>query len=153
MKLTIKVEDPNTPDIVSLLEMHLALMHAQSPPESVHALDVEALRVPEITFWTVREDGGLLACGALKELGCGHGELKSMHTLAAARGKGVATALLNAVMQEASNRGYARLSLETGSMEEFEPARNLYERHGFTTCPPFGDYSLDPNSVYMTREI
>ncbi len=149
--MRIEVDDPTRADVLALLEEHLADMYATSPPESVHALDPTALTVPSITFWTVREDGALLGCGALKELDAGHGEIKSMRTATAARGRGVAGLLLTHILATAQQRGYARISLETGSQEFFAPARRLYQRAGFVVCGPFGDYRPDPNSVFMTR--
>ena len=128
-------------------------MRRISPPESTHALPIEGLRKPEITFWTVWEDGELLGCGALKELDPQHGEIKSMRTATRHLKKGVAKTLLDYILGEAARRGYRRLSLETGSMEAFEPARQLYARAGFTYCAPFADYIKDPNSVFMTREL
>ncbi len=108
---------------------------------------------PEITFWTVWENDELLGCGALKELDPQHGEIKSMRTSARHRRQGVATALLTHILEEARRRGYKRLSLETGSNEAFAPARSLYATFGFTSCEPFADYSLDPYSVFMTRQL
>jgi putative acetyltransferase len=137
----------------ALLEEHLRSMYELSPPESVHALDLTELRRPEITFWAVWEGEELLGCGALKELGPRHGEIKSMRTASAYRRKGVARAVLAHIIDEARRRSYARLSLETGSMAAFEPARKLYESFGFTYCEPFADYVLDPNSVFMELEI
>jgi len=128
-------------------------MALHSPPESVHALDIEALRKPEITFWTVWENGELLGCGALKELDSQHAEIKSMRTSSLHLRKGVAKNLLKYMLEEASRRGYSRLSLETGSMEAFEPARKLYAAFGFTYCEPFADYLEDPHSVFMTRRL
>ena len=128
-------------------------MYELSPPESVHALDLAALRRPEITFWTAWDDGALLGCGALKELDRAHGEVKSMRTAANQRRKGVARAMLEHIVAEARARSYARLSLETGSMAAFLPARRLYEGFGFTYCAPFADYTDDPNSVFMTRTL
>ena len=126
-------------------------MHGLSPPESVHALDIGALRAPGITFWTVWSHAELLGCGALEELDPGHGEVKSMRTAMAHRGKGVGRAMLGHIIAEARTRAYARLSLETGSTEAFAPARRLYESLGFSYCGPFEDYTEDPNSVFMTR--
>jgi len=126
-------------------------MHALSPPESVHALDLAALRKPEITFWTAWSRGELLGCGALKALGPAHGEIKSMRTTSTRRRTGVGRAMLEHIIAEARTRSYTRLSLETGSMEAFAPARRLYESFGFTFCAPFADYTEDPNSVFMTR--
>lgn len=128
-------------------------MRAISPPESVHALDLDGLRRPEITFWTAWSGNALLGCGALKELSPDHGEVKSMRTARAHRRSGVARAMLAHIVAEARRRGYERLSLETGSMAEFAPARSLYERFGFRYCEPFAGYVDDPNSVFMTRRF
>jgi putative acetyltransferase len=128
-------------------------MYSISPPESVHALDLDGLRKPEISFWTVWSGGDLLGCGALKELNARHGEIKSMRTATAHLRKGVARAMLSYIVAEARKRKYTRLSLETGSQPEFEPARRLYESFGFEYCPPFEGYVLDPNSVFMTKVL
>ena len=151
--MDIKIDDLSGPEVHELLREHLRSAALHSPPESVHALDVEALRRPEITFWTARENGELLGCGALKELDSRHGEIKSMRTSATHLRKGVAATLLNHILGEAARRGYRRLSLETGSMEAFEPARRLYAKFGFNYCGPFADYVGDPYSVFMTREL
>lgn len=151
MDLIIREDDLQGPEIIALLEQHLALMFSVSPPESVHALDLEGLRGQDVTVWTAWRRGRLLGCGALKELEPGHGEIKSMHTAAAFRGQGVGAAVLLHLLDEARRRGYRRVSLETGSMPAFASARSLYQRHGFSTCSPFGDYADDPNSVFMTR--
>jgi putative acetyltransferase len=151
--MEIRVDDLSGPEIRELLEEHLQQMHRQSPPESVHALDLEGLRQPDITFWTVWDDGQLLGCGALKELDTGHGEIKSMRTSETHRRRGVGRAVVEHILAVARSRGYSRLSLETGSQKAFEPARRLYEGFGFVYCTPFGDYTLDPNSVYMTRTL
>jgi len=166
--LEIAVDRPDAPEVVVLLEEHLADMFATSPAESVHALDVAGLLVPEVTFWTARDSTGPggpdeppLGCVALKTLSpdpgtehsAGHAELKSMRTRAAARGRGVGTALLATVLAEAERRGLARVSLETGTEDFFAPARRLYRAHGFVECPPFGDYVLDPHSVFLTLDL
>jgi putative acetyltransferase len=151
--VNIRVDNLTGPEIAALLNEHLASMHTHSPPESVHALPIEKLRGPDITFWSVWENGELLGCGALKELDPQHGEVKSMRTSSKHLRKGVGRAVLNHIIDEAKRRGYRRLSLETGSMAAFEPARKLYQRAGFTYCKPFGDYVEDPNSVFMTMEI
>jgi putative acetyltransferase len=151
--MNIKIDDLKGPEIYELLQEHLRNMALHSPPESVHALNIEALRKPEITFWTVWESGELLGCGALKELNSQHGEIKSMRTSSAHLRKGVAKNLLKHIIGEARRRGYRRLSLETGSMEAFAPARKLYAGFGFTYCEPFADYVEDPYSVFMTREL
>ena len=144
---------PERADVRILLEEHLADMFATSPAESVHALDVGALAGPAISFWTAREDGILLGCGALTDLGAGGAEIKSMRTARDARGRGVAGGLLGRLLAEARERGFNRVSLETGSQDYFAAARRLYLRHGFAVCPPFADYTADPNSVFMTLEL
>ena len=151
--MDIKIDDLKGPEIYELLQEHLRSMALHSPPESIHALDIEALRKPEITFWTVWESGELLGCGALKELDSQHAEIKSMRTSSLHLRKGIAKHLLNHILEEARRRGYSRVSLETGSMEAFEPARKLYASFGFTYCEPFADYVEDPYSVFMTREL
>lgn len=151
--MEIKIDDLESPAIHELLRQHLTNMAEISPPESVHALDLTALKKPDITFWSAWEDKDLLGCGALKELDAGHGEVKSMRTVTAHLRKGVARRLLETILDEAGKRGYTRVSLETGSMAEFEPARRLYASFGFEFCKPFGDYVDDPNSVFMTRSI
>lgn len=140
-------------EVHALLQTHLDTMAVHSPPESRHALDLSGLRVADVTFWTVWEGDVLIGCGALKELSPEHGEIKSMHTAAAHRGKGVAGLIVDHVLATAKARGYTRLSLETGSPEGFAPARALYARYGFTYCGPFGDYKEDPYSVFMTLAL
>jgi putative acetyltransferase len=151
--MIIKTDDLKGLEIQALLQEHLDSMKLYSPPESIHALDIEALRKPGITFWTVWEKGELLGCGALKELDPHHGEIKSMRTSTQHRRRGAARAMLTHILEEARRRGYKRLSLETGSNEAFAPARSLYAAFGFTFCEPFGDYSLDPYSVFMTLQL
>ncbi len=151
--MQIRIDDLRGPEIQALLETHLDHMRAISPPESVHALDLDALRVPEITFWTVWDGETLAGCGALKEIEADHGEIKSMHTAAAYRGRGVAATLLKHVVETARTRGYNHLSLETGSTHHFTAAQTLYSRNGFTECGPFGSYQLDPHSLFMTRSL
>lgn len=151
--MDIRVDDLRGPEIALLLEEHLRSLRALSPPESVHALDLEKLRRPGITFWTVWEGSELLGCGALKELDARHGELKSMRTAAPHLRKGVASTLLRHIIEEAKRRSYLRLSLETGAPAAFVPARSLYARFGFQVCGPFTGYVEDPNSVFMTREL
>jgi len=151
--VTIELDDPARPDVRELLDEHLADMFATSPADSVHALDHSALSAPGITFWTAREDGLLLGCGALKQLDDSAGEIKSMRTTPAARGRGIAALLLTRILADAQERGFEQLYLETGSEEFFAPARRLYDRHGFTDCPPFADYTLDPHSVFMQRTL
>jgi putative acetyltransferase len=151
--LTIRRDDLSGPEIRALLEEHLRSMHELSPPESVHAFDVDKLRQPDVTFWSVWSGVELVGCGALRELDSRHGEIKSMRTVPVHRRNGVARAVVAHIIEEARRRSYARLSLETGSMKAFEPAQRLYESFGFVRCPPFGDYREDPNSVFMTREL
>ncbi len=151
--MVIKPDDLTGPAIAALLAEHLHEMKQISPPESVHALDLEGLRRPEITFWSVWDGNRLAGCGALKQLTRAHGEVKSMRTALAYRRQGVAGRLLEHIMAEARRRGYVRLSLETGSMPHFEPARRLYRKYGFTDCAPFANYVPDPNSVFMTRRL
>ncbi|QEO09397.1 GNAT family N-acetyltransferase [Protaetiibacter larvae] len=141
------------PRVLRLLEDHLADMFAESPPESVHALDVSGLQHPSVTFWVLSDGDEVLGCVALKQLDPTHGELKTMRTDAAARGRGFGRLLLEHVLAEATARGYRRISLETGTQEFFRPARTLYARAGFVETGPFADYRLDPFSVFMTREL
>jgi putative acetyltransferase len=149
----IRVDDLRGAQIIRLLEEHLRNMHEITPAESVHALDLSGLRRPEVTMWSAWEGAELLGCGALKQLDGEHGEVKSMRTLRAQLRRGVATAILLEIVAESRRRGYRRLSLETGSMAAFEPARALYARFGFQPCGPFADYTDDPNSYYMTLEM
>lgn len=149
----IRIDPLTGPEIAALLQEHLDDMRLHSPPESIHALDLEKLRAPGITFWSAWEDDALVGCVALKELDPGHGEIKSMRTARAHRGRGIGVALLRHVLDEAAARGYRRLSLETGSMAAFVPARTLYARFGFEPCGPFAQYAEDPHSVFMTRAI
>lgn len=152
MQLVIAVDDPWAEDVRALLDRHLGFAHDESPPEHVHALTPERLVDPAVTFFTARREGELLAVGALKELDASHGEVKSMHTSAPARGQGIARAMLGHLLSVASSRGYERVSLETGGTEAFGPARTLYESVGFVRCEPFGDYTVNEFSVCMTLE-
>ena len=151
--MKIREDDVRGAEILALLELHLADVARHSPPESVHALDLEALRAPDVTMWTAWEADDLLGCGALKELNPRHGEIKSMRTAETHLRRGVGAWILEHLIAEARRRSYRRLSLETGSMEAFAPARRLYERFGFEECPPFADYRPDPYSVYMTLRL
>jgi putative acetyltransferase len=151
--MEIKIDDLSSPEIAEFLEEHIREMKSVSPPESKHALDLEGLRKPEIRFWTVWQDGRIVGCGAMKKLAANHAEIKSMRTMASCRGKGIASMLLTHILNEARLQGYQRISLETGSMPFFEPARNLYAKYGFENCPPFSRYNEDPNSVFMTRKL
>ena len=151
--MEIKRDDLTGPEIQELLREHLVNMAEHSPPESIHALSLEELRQPNITFWSVWHGGELLGCGALKELDPQHGEIKSMRTASAHRRKGVAARLLEYILGEAKRRKYKRVSLETGSMDAFIPAHRLYANFGFKECGPFADYAEDPNSLFMTIEL
>ncbi len=151
--MRILVDDLQGPEIIALLQEHLAEMRSVSPPESVHALDLPGLRKPEITFWTVWLGSELAGCGALKQLGPEHGEIKSMRTARHHKRKGIAASVVRHILGEAARRGYRRLSLETGSQPHFAPARSLYASFGFQNCGPFGDYVEDPNSVFMTKVL
>ncbi|TRZ37937.1 GNAT family N-acetyltransferase [Niallia circulans] len=151
--MIIKIDDLRGPEIAALLEDHLYSMTLHSPPESIHALDLDGLRKPEITFWSAWENGELLGCGAVKELDQTHAEVKSVKTSSAHLRKGVAQQIMLHILEAAKTRGYTRLSLETGSMEAFLPARKLYEALGFTYCGPFADYILDENSLFMTKSL
>ncbi len=151
--IRIERDDLTREPVHELLREHLANMYEWSPPESVHALDLGKLRSPDITFWTVWDGAQLLGCGALKELDASHGEVKSMRTPRALRGRGAGKAVLAHIVQEARRRGYRRLSLETGTQDGFAPARTLYRSFGFTECGPFADYREDPNSAFMTLEL
>jgi putative acetyltransferase len=151
--MKIEIDDLTRPEIHALLEEHLQNMRALSPPESVHALDLDKLRRPDITFWTAWDGSVLVGCGALKQLERRHGEIKSMRTPAALRRRGAGRAMLTHIIDVARSRAYERLSLETGSNEPFRPAQLLYRSFGFDYCGPFGDYAEDPNSVFMTLRL
>ena len=151
--LQLRVDDLRGPEIAALLGEHLRCMEETSPPESRHALDLDGLRQPEVTFWTAWDGPELAGCAAMKEVDAQHGEVKSMRTSSQHLRKGVAAHLLAHLIDEARRRGYTRLSLETGSMSYFEPARQLYRSFGFKECGPFASYRRDPNSVFMTQEL
>jgi putative acetyltransferase len=153
MKLHIVEDDLSGPEIAALLRLHLDEMFGWSPPESVHAMPIERLRQPDVTFYAAWDGAVLAGCGALKHLEGIHGELKSMRAAPAYRGRGVGKAILLHLLAEARKRGYARVSLETGRPDAFLPARRLYEAHGFVECPPFADYVLDDFSVCLTRTL
>ena len=153
MHLQIDVDDPRRDDVRALLETHLTFAGSHSAPEDVHALDVDGLSDPSVVFVSARHDGRLLGVGAVKVLEEGHGEIKSMHTLAEARTRGVGRALVDHLVEVARARGLQRLSLETGSMDAFAAARSLYDRAGFEVCEPFGDYRPSRASVFMTRPV
>ena len=151
--MRILEDDLTSPAITNLLREHLDDMHAITPPESVHALDLESLKGPDITFWSAWNDDALIGCGALKELDPESAEIKSMRTVVTHRGKQVASRILEHLMDVAARRGYTCLYLETGSMEAFAAARNLYAKYGFIVRGPFGAYEDDPNSVFMERRL
>jgi len=149
--MQIRAGQLDRPEVIALLREHLQGMAELSPPESCHALDLDGLKRPDVSFWSAWDGDSLLGCGALKQLDAGHGEIKSMRTADAHQRRGVAAALLEHILDEAARRGYRRLSLETGSMAGFEPARRLYARYGFEPCGPFACYRDDPNCVFMSK--
>jgi len=149
----IGIDDPRAADVRALLAVHLTFARSQTPPEDAHAMDVDGLLDPAVTFFSFRAGGTLLAVGALKQLDPQHAEIKSMHTAQDARGRGVGRQMLEHLIAVARERGYRRLSLETGSMASFAPARALYARAGFDVCGPFADYRESPNSTYMTLRL
>lgn len=146
-------DDPRAADVGALLERHLAFARSHSPPEDVHALGVAGLVEPEVSFYSFRSGEELLAVGALKQIDARHGELKTMHTAEAARGRRIGGAIVDHLLAVARARGYERVSLETGSMDAFAPARRLYARAGFTPCGPFGEYRASANSTFMTLAL
>jgi len=153
VNLRIVVDDLSGPEIAEFLNEHIEEMQSVTPPESKHALDLDGLRKPEVTFWSVLAGAELVGCGAIKELDATHGEIKSMRTSPRYKRLGIASRLLEHVVAEARRRGYERLSLETGSFEFFAPARALYAKHGFVPCGPFAQYKEDTNSVFMTKML
>ena len=150
MELDLAVENPIAPDVSAVLARHLAVMHEETPAEHVHALQAKRLQDPAVTLFGARHDGVLLGVGAIRRLDDAHAELKSMHTLAEARGQGIGRAMLRHLLRVASARGYERVSLETGTMAAFGPARRMYQSAGFRPCEPFGEYTVNPYSVCMT---
>ena len=151
--MEIKLDDLTGTEIAELINGHLTSMATHSPPESIHALNLKELNKPGITFWSVWEGNELVGCGALKELDMNHGEIKSMKTSPSYLRRGVASRMLEHIINVAKERNYKKLSLETGSMDAFKPAHKLYESFGFQYCKPFADYKEDPNSVFMTKEL
>jgi putative acetyltransferase len=147
------IDDPRAEDVRELLQRHLAFTSSHGPPEDCHALDVDGLLDPAVAFFSFRDRGGLLAVGALKRLDGDHGELKSMHTAEAARGRGIGRAMVQHLIAVARDGGFQRLSLETGSTSAFAPSRALYASAGFTPCAAFGDYSPSQNSIFMTLSL
>ena len=146
----IEIEDPRNPEVNALLERHLAFCHATTPLEHAFALHLDELRAPTVTFFALRQERTLLGVGALKELDRTHGEIKSRHTAAVARGLGVGRAMVDHLLGAARGRGYTRVSLETGTTEAFAPARALYTNAGFVPCGPFADYADSPDNTFMT---
>lgn len=151
--IEIKIDPLEDEGVINLLKEHLKDMYANSPAKSVHALDIKALKDPSITFWSASNNTEVLACIALKELDSKHAEIKSMRTSLNAKNKGIATKLLLHVIEISKQRKYEKISLETGSIEFFKPARNLYEKHGFSYCEPFANYTIDENSKYMNLNL
>ena len=151
--MQITPESPLTADLALLMARHTAAMHADTPPESIHMMDASQLAIPEVQFFVGREAGVAVAMGAFKRIDAQHAEVKSMHVLFEARGRGLSRIMLDHLMAAAKAAGYLRLSLETGSQAMFQPAVRLYEKAGFERCPPFEGYTLDPNSIYMTRTL
>jgi len=153
MAFDVRVDDLRGAAVRALLHEHLAMAVAHSPPGAVHALDLDGLRAADVTFWSVYDGDELIGCGAMRELDATHGELKSMRTATAHLRRGVAAHLLRHMLTTARQRGYRRLSLETGNTPAFAPARALYRRFGFARCAPFGDYVDDGFSLCMTRQL
>lgn len=151
--LTIGRESPLGPDLALLMARHTADMHADTPPESIHMMDAGALASDDVSFYVMRDGAEPVAMGAFKRIDAGHAEIKSMHVLAEARGRGLSRRMLEHLLTEARAAGFTRLSLETGVQPTFVAARALYAKAGFTECPPFEGYSPDPNSVFMTKEL
>jgi putative acetyltransferase len=151
--MIIKPDDLSGTAIRALIQLHLDNMAEISPPESCHALAIDSLKSPHISVWSAWDNDELMGCGALMALDATHGEIKSMRTATAHLQKGVAAAILEHILHVAKERSYTRLSLETGSADEFIPARKLYEKYGFEECGPFADYTLDPLSTFMTKVL
>jgi putative acetyltransferase len=149
--IVIAAESPLGADLHLLMQRHTEAMHAETPPESIHMMDASELAVPEVSFFVMRDAGAPVAMGAFKRIAPGHAEIKSMHVLHEARGRGLARVMLDRLVAEAAAAGMTRLSLETGVEPGFAAARGLYERAGFSECGPFEGYALDPNSVFMTK--
>ena len=149
----IAIDNPGSADVRALLDKHLAFAKRESPPEDVHALEIEELLAENVSFFAIRENGALVGVGALKQLDESQVEVKSMHTAQAARRRGVGRAMVDHLIGIARARGYRRVSIETGSTAVFAPARALYASAGFEPCGPFGEYQPSPNSAYMTLEL
>lgn len=151
--ITIRKESPLGADLTLLMERHTADMHADTPPESIHMMDASQLAIPEVSFFVMRDGQKPVGMGAFKLFEDGHAEIKSMHVLHEVRGRGLSRRMLDHLIAEARTAGIRKLSLETGSQAMFAPARGLYLKAGFVECAPFADYTLDPNSVFMTRDL
>jgi len=151
--LEIKQDDLTGSAIKALLQEHLTDMYATSPAESVHALDIPSLKTANITFWTIWQQQTLAGCAALNKIDTKHAEIKSMRTAKAFKNQGIASSMLKYLIEHAKQAGFERISLETGSMEYFKPARQLYEKYGFEYCPPFASYDEDVNSVFMSLSL
>ena len=151
--MEIREDNLSSQAVQALLIEHQSDMASQSPPESNHTLDRDALIQPGITFWCAWEEDALMGCGALKALGNNEAEIKSMRTSTDHRRKGVGEALLVHIIEQAKQLGYTRINLETGAQAAFKPAIGLYEKFGFTYCGPFAGYLEDPNSVFMTKDL
>jgi putative acetyltransferase len=152
-RFQIKVDNLEGPEIAAFLTEHLRSLAEVTPVESRHALNLDELRRPQITFWSIWSGSTIVGCGAMKELAPENGEIKSMRTAKTHLRQGIASLLLEHIVSEAKRRGYRRLSLETGAMPSFKPAHTLYRKFGFLPCPPFADYRPDPNSLFLTREL
>ncbi len=153
MAISIELADLSSPALIEVVNSHKALMLEHSAPESSHALLIEGLRASSITVWSLFDSGALIGCGALKMITPEHGEIKAMHTVQSRRGEGLGKRMLFHLIEEARKRKWNRLSLETGSQKGFLPARRLYESNGFKYCEPFGDYKIDPSSVFMALDL
>jgi len=153
MAVTISKESPLGEDLALLMQRHTADMHADTPPESIHMMDAGQLAVPEVSFFVLRDNGEALAMGAFKRIDAAHAEIKSMHVLTEARGRGLSRAMLDHLLTQAQAAGFRRLSLETGVQPTFIAARALYYKAGFVDCPPFEGYDEDPNSLFMTKTL
>ncbi|MDE2380335.1 GNAT family N-acetyltransferase [Bradyrhizobium sp.] len=151
--MEIRSGDTYDPRVIALLDHHYTTARAQTAPGSAHALDLAGLRAPDIAFWTGWDGDTLVAVGALKTIARDHGEVKSMHTLEAARRRGLAGRMLRHIIAHGRARGMVRLSLETGSSDYFRPAVALYKAHGFVPCGPFEGYVDDPNSLFLTFDL
>ncbi len=151
--IQIATGDFSDPRVIGLIRLHLESARAQTAPGSAHAFDLTGLQSPDVSFWTMWDDEALIAIGALRRISSDHGEVKAMHTAEAGRRRGAGSAMLKHIIAAARANGFSRLSLETGAWDYFRPAQALYRKHGFVECPPFADYVLDPNSVFMTLNL